>query len=479
MAERLDLLVRGGTLVLPDGAIAGHAAIDLAKAPGGGLVRADLGVSDGRIALIAPEIAEPAAEILEAEGAIVFPGILDAHVHFNEPGRADWEGLASGSAALAAGGGTAFFDMPLNSLPPVLDGASFAAKREHAERLSRLDFALWGGLVPGNLDRLPELAEAGAIGFKAFLCDSGVPEFAAVTDAATLRAGMKRAAALRLPVAVHAEDDATVRAFTAEQRGRGGADPGAWLASRPVEAELLAIDRAAELAGETGCALHVVHVSSPEGLERIAQAKRRGVDVTAETCPHYLLLAEGDVARLGAVAKCAPPLRDEERRRELWRRLLEGEVDTIGSDHSPAPPAMKTAADFFAVWGGISGCQHGFPLLLSAALAHEPAVAALPRFAALLAANVARRFRLAGRKGRLEVGLDADFSLLRIDQQGEGEPLRNADLLYRHRQGPYEGRNCRVRVLRTVLRGRTVHEYDSPTAESTERPHGVLLRPEP
>jgi allantoinase len=466
MGEGLDLLVRGGTLVLPQGDLEG---------PYGGLVHGDLGVAGGRIAIIAPEIDEPAAEVVEAEGAIVFPGILDSHVHFNEPGRTDWEGLASGSAALAAGGGTAFFDMPLNSLPPVLDGESFARKRECAERHACLDFGLWGGLVPGNLDRLTELADAGAVGFKAFLADSGVPEFEAVTDTATLRQGMKRAAALGLPVAVHAEDDATVRASTAEQRRRGGCDPAAWLASRPVAAELLAIDRATELAGETGCALHVVHVSSPEGLERIAQARRRGVDVTAETCPHYLLLAEGDVARLGAVAKCAPPLRDEERRHELWRRLRAGEVDTLGSDHSPAPPAMKTAADFFAVWGGISGCQHGFPLLLSAALAQEPPEVGLPRFAALLAANVADRFRLAGRKGRLAVGLDADFSLLRIADRGEGEPARNADLLYRHRQGPYDGRDCRVRVLRTLVRGWTVHEH---AATTTEKPRGVLLRPE-
>lgn len=417
----LDLAVRGGQVVTPEG-----------------VIRVDLGVSEGRIVRIGSGI-EAAAEEIDATGRFVFPGILDAHVHFNEPGRTDWEGIATGSAALAAGGGTAFFDMPLNSLPPVLDAESFALKRAAAEAKSHLDFALWGGLTPRNLDRLGELAAAGAVGLKAFLCPSGVEEFEAVTDPTVLREGMRRAAELGLPVAVHAEDPARLL------RPAGG-DVRAWLATRPVVAELAAISTALELADATGCALHVVHVSSPEGLSLIAAAREAGVDVTAETCPHYLLLDESDVLRLGAVAKCAPPLRDRERREELWRALERGEVDTLGSDHSPAPPEMKTAADFSAVWGGISGCQHGFPLLLS----HSPEL--LPRMAGLLAAQVAHRFRLRG-KGRLAEGFDADFSLL--DFGGETE-LSNADLLYRHRQGPYEGRRCGVQVVRTVLRGRTV-----------------------
>lgn len=461
--------MRGGELVTPEG-----------------VVRGDLAIAEGRIVAIGPELSDPAAEVIDARGRFVFPGILDAHVHFNEPGRSDWEGFATGSAALAAGGGTCFFDMPLNSLPPVLDAASFALKRAAGERSSRLDFALWGGLVPGNLDRLGELAESGAIGFKAFLCDSGVEEFQAVTDPATLREGMKRAAAVGLPVAVHAEDDARVRALTAAQRGRGRTDARSWLDSRPVEAEVAAIQLACELAGETGCALHVVHVSSPEGLAAIAEAKQRGVDVTAETCPHYLLLNEDDVLDLGAPApnswaKCAPPLRDEPRRLGLWAALDDGGIDTIGSDHSPAPPELKTALDFFAIWGGISGCQHGFPLLLSAALERQPAPEIPPRLAGLLAARVARRFRLAHRKGRLAVGLDADLSLLEV---GEDGALRNSELLYRHAQGPYDGRRSRVRVLRTIARGRTVFSRErastrAPAIPEPEPRQGAFLRPQP
>ncbi len=456
MSHRLDLLVRGGRVVTPEG-----------------LRRADLGVAEGTIVALGPEIDEPATHTLDASGQVVFHGILDAHVHFNAPGRSDWEGLTSGPKALAAGGGTAFFDMPLNSLPPVLDRASFDAKRTFAEHQSCLDFGLWGGLVPGNLDRLEELANAGVVGFKAFLCASGVPEFEAVADAATLRAGMKRAAALRRIVAVHAEDEALTTALTGEARARGEKSARAWLATRPVEAEVRAIHLALELAGETGCALHVVHVSSPEGVEAISEARRRGVDVTAETCPHYLLLTEEDTVQVGAAAKCAPPLRDEARRQRMWDRLEDGSIDTVGSDHSPAPPSMKTAADFFEIWGGISGCQHGFALLLSAALERAPADRVLPRLAQLLATNVADRFGLAHQKGRLAVGMDADFTLLDLDAP---HALDNSRLFYRHVQGPYHGRTCRVRVVHTLARGAIVYTTDTSTLSVH---HGRLLRPSP
>jgi allantoinase len=433
MTSRLDLIIRGGSVVTPEG-----------------ILRADLGIADGRIVRQAAAIAETATEVIDATGLHVFPGILDAHVHFNEPGRTEWEGLASGPAALAAGGGTWFCDMPLNSSPPVIDAARFAEKRRLAEQKSVVDFSLWGGLVPGNLDELAGLRDAGAIGLKAFMCGSGIDEFPGVTDAATLRAGMKRAAELGLLVAVHAEDDALAQRLTATARAGGATDPRSWLATRPVEVELAAIRTATDLAGETGCALHVVHVSSPEGIALIAEAKKRGVNVTAETCPHYLLLTEDDVIRQGAVAKCTPPLRPDAARNGLWRAAESGGIDTIGSDHSPAPPGMKTAADFFAIWGGISGCQHGFPLLLSEALARDSG--ALPRLAGLLAANVARRFKLP-HKGRLAEGYDADFSLVALNQP---HALANGELLYRHRQGPYDGRQSTVQVRRTVVRGRTV-----------------------
>jgi allantoinase len=434
MSTRCDLIVRGGTLVLPTG-----------------LVRADLAVSGGRIAKIGADLGFEAPETVDATGLYVMPGIIDSHVHFNEPGRTDWEGLGSGSASLAAGGGTSFFDMPLNSLPPVTDAASLALKRAAAERSSCTDFALWGGLVPGNVDQLEPMRDAGAIGFKSFMCNSGVEEFQRA-DPATLKAGMKRAASLGMIVAVHAEDEDLARARTEEAHARG-ADVRTWLTSRPVELELAAIRTAVDIAGETGCSLHIVHVSSPEGVALALVAWTRGVDVSIETCPHYLLLCDQDVIVRGAPAKCFPPLRPEVFRAGLWRALESGKIDTIGSDHSPAPPDMKRSSDFFLNWGGISGCQHGFGLLLSEAVARRPLALALPQLSDLLSGNVARRFRIDRRKGRLEEGYDADLTLIEI---GAEHTLANAELLYRHRQGPYDGRKSTVRIARTVVRGRTV-----------------------
>jgi len=451
MSERYDLIVRGGTIVTPAGA---HAA--------------DIACADGKIVRIAPGL-EGAAEVVEAAGLHVLPGIIDSHVHFNEPGRTEWEGIETGSRALAAGGGTAFFDMPLNSLPPVTDAASFARKRAAAERTAHVDFGIWGGLVPGNVEQLGPMRDAGAIGFKAFMCDSGVDEFQA-SDEATLRAGMKRAAALGMLVAVHAEDEALALRYTAEQHARG-TDVRTFLKSRPVELELVAIRTATDIAGETGCALHIVHVSSPDGVAMVREAKAKGVNVTVETCPHYLLLTDEDVVRIGAPAKCFPPLRPEAMRRGLWTDVEAGMIDTIGSDHSPAPPGMKRSDDFFEIWGGISGCQHGFALLLSEAITRRPAAVALAAMAQLLSANVAKRFRIGAKKGRIAAGFDADITLLNLSDEHE---LSNKELLYRHTQGPYDRRKCRVGIARTIVRGRTVF---SEGRIAPGAPSGHFIRP--
>ena len=449
--EHLDLLVRGGRIVTPDGVQA-----------------ADLGIHGGKIVRIAPGITDPTRATLDATDRYVFPGIIDAHVHFNEPGRADWEGLGSGSAALAAGGGTCFFDMPLNSEPPAIDAAHLREKRLLAEKLSCTDFALWGGLVPGNLDKLAGLAASGAIGFKAFMSASGIESFPRV-DAAVLREGMKRAAKLGMLVAVHAEDEALAVKFTAAQKTLGRTDAKAWLASRPVEVELEAIRVALELAGETGCALHVVHVSSPEGVALITAARAQRVDVTAETCPHYLLLNDRDVAKLGAPAMCAPPIRDEQRRLGLWAELRAGRIQTVGSDHSPAPAELKTSPDFFAIWGGIAGVQHGFELLFNACAATWECD--LPVLAAALARNVARRFRLDDRKGLLAVGHDADFSLLAT---APPRTIAAGELWTRHPISPYLGRRSRVRITHTYVRGGAVWADGA----LTNRPQsGQFLRP--
>jgi allantoinase len=444
-----DLVLRNGLVVTTEG-----------------VRQADVGIADGKIAALEPGLSGGGRAEVNAAGLHIFPGLIDAHVHFNEPGRADWEGIATGSRALAAGGGTLFFDMPLNAHPPTCDGASFDLKLAAAQKDSVTDFAFWGGLVPQNLDRLEELAGRGVIGFKAFMSDSGIDDFARA-DERTLRAGMKHAAALKLPVAVHAESETLTKKLAAEKIAAGKIAMRDYLESRPVEVELEAIRLALELAGETGCALHIVHVSSGAGIELVSAAKRAGVDVTCETCPHYLTLTEEDAERIGALTKCAPPLRTTEIKDELWRKLAGGEIDTVGSDHSPALPEMKTDPNFFKVWGGISGGQHTLPLLMDGINKHSLSPAQIAR---LTSFNVAERFRLPKTKGRMAVGADADLAVIDL-----ALPLvvRAEDLLYRHRQSPYVGRALTGRVVQTILRGKTILKDGRITATSC----GQLIKP--
>jgi allantoinase len=409
-----------------------------------------IGIVDG---VITGLDAGAARETIDATGLLVLPGVVDAHVHFNEPGRTEWEGWATGSRGAVAGGTTTVCDMPLNSHPPVVTAEAFDAKRTAAEAQSLCDFGLWGGLVPGHLEDLEQLAERGVIGFKAFMAASGIDDFPKV-DLATLRAGMQRAARLRLPVAVHAEFD--------HSGPHGGTAIADFLASRPIESECEAIRSAVDLAGETGCALHVVHVSSAGGVALIIEGRSRGVDVTAETCPHYLVFTDEDMKRLGAVAKCAPPLRDEGERAALLEHVRAGQIDTIGSDHSPSPWHMKAHVDFFRVWGGIAGVQHLLPVLLDLGLD-----AAL--VARLTAEQVAGRFRLAS-KGRIAVGYDADLTLVADDGPYD---VSSESLFYRHRVSPYVGRRLRARIRRTILRGRTVFLDGHMNADGG----GRLLRP--
>jgi allantoinase len=413
------MIVRGGSVVTPEG-----------------VVTADIRVQEGRIAAIAPDLPGEAEEI-DARGLTVLPGLIDAHVHFNEPGRTEWEGAATGSRALAAGGGTLFIDMPLNSSPCTVGGAEFDAKRAALEQSSITDFALWGGIVPGNCGHLAEMAERGAIGFKAFMADSGLPEFPR-SDDRTLFDALREAARLGVPVAVHAENNDLVA-----PRG-GGSSARDYLESRPIVAEVEAIERAALLAREAGAKLHIVHISSGRGVRAALEARARGTDISIETCAHNLWFTEEDMLRTGALLKCAPPLRSSTDRDALWNAVREGGVDIVGSDHSPAPPEMKRDGNFLRIWGGIDGVQHTLAVLLSGA--------SVEQCAAVAAANPARRFGLP-HKGRVAVGCDADFAL--VDPAASHTVTREA-LYQRHGLSPYIGATFRGTVRRTVLRGRTI-----------------------
>ena len=419
----------------------------------------DIGVAEGKFVALGKNLSGSAREEIDAHALTIFPGVIDAHVHFNEPGRTDWEGFATGSRAAVAGGTTTVFEMPLNAQPPTIDGWSFDLKRAAAEMESFVDFALWGGLVPGNFEQLETLRDRGVIGLKAFMCDSGIDDFPAVNES-ELRAGMQRAAELGLIVAVHAESQEITQQLTQTRIATGKISVREYLDSRPITAELEAIRRALDLAGETRCRLHIVHLSCGRGVEIVAQARARGVDVSCETCPHSLLLTDDDMEQLGAVAKCAPPLRSSDEQKDLRSRL--NDVTTIGSDHSPSPWSMKERANFFEAWGGISSCQHLLALLLSASISQT-------EIERLTSRAVAERFDLK-QKGGIEIGKDADFSLVDLNDE---EAVTRESLLYRHRHTPYLGRKLRGRVVRTFLRGQTIFQ----DGKMTGKPRGRFVRP--
>ena len=417
----------------------------------------DILITDGKISGLVEAGAGSAQSELDARGMYALPGLVDAHVHFNDPGRADWEGWASGSRAAAAGGVTTVLDMPLNSLPPVVNGAAFDLKRAAAERASIVDFGLWGGLIGSEPGPLRELAARGAVGVKAFLCDSGVPEFPSLSPIDDVYA-FRAATDAGLLVGVHAEDDELLAGATARVLAEGRHDPAAWLASRPPVAEVRGVDRAWAAALETGARLHIVHMSSAAALSAVDDARRAGVDVSAETCPHYLIFDDRDVSRLGPLLKCAPPIRDAANREALWNAVIHGRIDIIASDHSPCLAADKERGrdDIFAAWGGISGVQSLLPAVLTESIERGPALdlAAIMHFAAWrMASAPARRFGLT-RKGTLGVGADADVVLVDARRHWTLEP---SAVQTRSGQTPYAGRSFTGAVVRTIVRGTTVY----------------------
>jgi allantoinase len=405
-------------------------------------------IRDGLIVSLADYQAAPSGTVTLADSDVLLPGLVDSHVHVNEPGRTEWEGFATATAAAAAGGVTTIVDMPLNSIPPTVTVAALAGKQAAAAGQLAVDVAFWGGAIPGNVADLRPLHDAGVAGFKCFLLPSGVAEFPPL-DPAGLAAAMTAIASFGGLLIAHAEDPAVIAAAPPAQ-GRRYAS---FLASRPPEAEVRAI--AALLAGtrRTGCRTHIVHVSAAAALPLLRAAKAGGLPVSAETCPHYLTLRAGDIPDGGTQFKCCPPIRDEANRDRLWAGLLDGTIDCVVSDHSPCTVAAKRLAagdpqrgDFGAAWGGIASVQLGLPVLWTEAAQRG---VGLDQVAGWLAAGPARLAGLAGR-GSIAPGQRADFCVFAPD---ESFALDSGMLRQRHPITPYLGQRLRGMVRETWLAG--------------------------
>jgi len=411
---------------------------------------AAVAVGGGAIVAVEPYDAPlPARQtVVLAADEVLLPGLVDTHVHVNEPGRTEWEGFATATRAAAAGGITTIVDMPLNCIPPTVNVEALERKRRAAAGQCATDVGFWGGIVPGNTPDLHPLHAAGVFGFKCFLLHSGVEEFPMVdaTELATAMAELRRFDALAI---VHAEDSTAIERAP-RCSGQRYAD---FLASRPRGAENVAIGQLIELARRSGGRVHVLHLSSSDALAMIATARRDGVRISAETCPHYLCLSAEEIPAGATQFKCCPPIREADNREALWAGLRAGIIDCVVSDHSPSPPELKLldAGDFGAAWGGISSIQVALPAVWTAARERGIPLDDVVRW---MAAAPARLAGLA-RKGVLAEGSDADLCVFAPDETFTVDP---AALHHRHPVTPYAGRTLAGMVRSTWLRGTRVED---------------------
>lgn len=416
----------------------------------GGVRAAAIHVRDGRIVDVAPHADRPAnVRELDAGELMVLPGLVDTHVHMNDPGRAQWEGVDHATCAAAAGGVTTLVDMPLNSIPPTTTVGGLQAKQRAVSGRCYVDVGFWGGVVPGNTAALEPLARAGVLGFKCFLCPSGVDEFEHVTEH-DLRDAMPVLARLALPLLAHAE-------LPDRLLDPGGGDPrayGTWLHSRPAEAEISAVDLLISLAAEYGACVHVVHLASAGALPALRAARSGGVSITVETCPHYLVFAADEIADGATAFKCAPPIRDRANRDRLWQALVDGDIDLIATDHSPAPPMLKCIeeGDFLRAWGGIASVQLGLAAVWTAAIERGIPIERVVKW---MSEAPARLAGLTGVKGSIAIEADADLLIWDPDARTTVDP---AALHHRHPLTPYAGMELAGAVRTTVLRGEIVYK---------------------
>ena len=441
-------IIRSERVVLPDG------------------VRpATIIVNNGRIVAIGDHTTTSmtGATLIDAHSMVVMPGIVDTHVHVNEPGRTDWEGFQTATQAASAGGVTTIVDMPLNSIPSTNNVAALETKRQAAKGRIHVDVGFWGGVVPGNAAEIEPLARAGVRGYKCFLTPSGVDEFEHVAES-DLRDAMPLLAATGLPLLVHAESPEQLLDPDKHADPRSYAT---WLHSRPPRAEQAAIDLMIALAARSGAHVHIVHLASADALPSIVKAREEGVKVTVETCPHYLAFCAEEI-RDGATAwKCAPPIRERDHRERLWRALKDGHIDLVATDHSPAPPELKHFDDgnFIEAWGGIASLQVSLPVMWTQA---QRRAIPIERIAEWMSAAPARLAGLSDRKGAIRVGHDADFVIMDPDR---GLTVDASRLYHRHPVTPYDGAQLRGLVTMTMLRGEVVYE----NGECIGTPTGILL----
>lgn len=449
-----DIVVRGRRVITSDGG--GPASIH---------------IRGGRIAALAAfEDVPPGVAIHEAGDFVVMPGLVDTHVHINEPGRTEWEGFSSATRAAAAGGVTTIIEMPLNSIPSTTAAAAFREKMAAAAGKLTVDVGFWGGVVPGNADQLASLWEQGVFGFKCFLVPSGTDEFQAVAPSG-LRAALSALASLPAPLLVHAELPGPIERAAEELPSSPTRKYSTWLAARPRDAENEAVAFVVECARELRARLHIVHVSSSGVPPLLRQAKSEGLAISAETCPHYLAFSSEEIADGATEFKCAPPIRERENREKLWEALADGTIDMIATDHSPCPPSMKlpVEGDFIRAWGGISSLQLGLPAVWTQARTRGYSFRDMTKW---LCWNPARLAGIEKRKGSIAVGCDADLVLWDPDARFTVEPER---LHHRHKVTPYAGRELCGSTVTTFLSGRPVYDR----GEFLSLPHGqVLLRGE-
>ena len=416
-----------------------------------GVRAASVHIAGGRIAAVADFDARPAgAELIDFGEALVMPGLVDTHVHVNEPGRTEWEGFRSATEAAAAGGITSLVDMPLNSVPVTTTRAAFEEKRAAARGQLRVDAGFWGGVVPGNLAELSPMVRGGVLGFKCFLIDSGIDEFGWVRER-DLRPAMVELARLGVPLLVHAE---VADPMPPPEPGADERKYSTYLRSRPRASEDQAVALAAGLCAETGARTHIVHHSSSDALPILRDYKQRGAPLTAETCPHYLHFAAEEIPDGRTEFKCAPPIRERENREALWAALREGVLDLVASDHSPCAPGLKKQEQgrFDEAWGGVSGLQLSLAVTWTEARRRGFTEREIGRW---MCAAPARLAGLSRRKGTLAAGFDADLCVWRPEEPFTVDP---AKLRHKHKLTPYAGQELLGVVQATFLRGELVFQ---------------------